>query len=211
MKTLGILGQKVGMVQLFSEDGRALAATVIHAPPSVVVQVKTKEKDGYNAIQLGWGEVKERRLTKPLLGHFKGAGVQPRRFLREFHVPDPGQFKPGQELGVELFQEGEEIIVSGRTKGKGFQGPMKRWGFRGGPKTHGSNFRRRPGSIGTIRGTGRVFKGQKMAGRTGNERVTLKGVKVLKVDAERHLLVVKGAVPGARRGLLELRKANGNG
>ncbi len=216
MKTLGILGRKLGMVQLFSEDGRALAATVIHAPPSVVVQVKTEEKDGYNAIQLGWGEVKERRLTKPLLGHFKAAGVTPRRFLREVRVPDPTQFKPGQELGVELFQVGEEIIVSGRTKGKGFQGPMKRWGFRGGPKSHGSNFRRRPGSIGTIRGTGRVFKGQKMAGRTGNERVTLKGVKVLKVDPERHLLIVRGAVPGARRELLELRKearpqANGKG
>jgi large subunit ribosomal protein L3 len=209
MKTLGILGQKVGMIQFFSEDGRALAATVIHAPPSVVVQVKTPEKDGYSAIQLGWGEANERRLTKPLLGHFKAAGVQPRRFLREFRVPDPGQFKPGQELGVELFQEGEEIIVSGRTKGKGFQGPMKRWGFRGGPQSHGSNFRRRPGSIGTIRGTGRVFKGQKMAGRMGNKRVTIKGVKVLKVDPERHLLIVKGAVPGARRGLLELRKADG--
>jgi len=203
---LGILGQKVGMVQLFDEEGRAFAATVIHAPPSVVVQVKTVERDGYNAIQVGWGEVKERRLTKPLLGHFKRAGIPPKRFLREFPVENPKEFKPGQELGVDLFQVGEEIVISGRSKGKGFQGVMKRWGFAGGPKSHGSNFRRRPGSIGSITGTGRVFKGKKMPGRMGNRRVTFKGIKVIKVDPERDLLVVKGAVPGAKRGLLELRK-----
>ncbi|MCR4404669.1 MAG: 50S ribosomal protein L3 [Candidatus Acetothermia bacterium] len=211
MSALGILGRKLGMIQFFDEEGRALAATVIEASPSVVVQVKRAERDGYNAIQLGWGEQKESRLTKPLAGHFKRAEVAPRRVLREFRVPDPEQFKPGQELGVELFAAGEEIVVSGRSRGKGFQGVMKRHGFAGGPKSHGSNFRRRPGSIGTIRGTGRVFKGQRMAGRTGNERITIKGIKVLKVDPERRLIVVRGAVPGAKGGVLELRKAHGEG
>lgn len=210
MISLGILGRKLGMVQLFDEEGRALAATVVHASPSVVVQVKREARDGYNAIQLGWGEQKESRLTRPLAGHFKRAEVAPRRILREFRVAAPEQFKPGQELGVELFQAGEEIVVSGRSRGKGFQGVMKRHGFAGGPKSHGSNFRRRPGSIGTIRGTGRVFKGQRMAGRSGNERITVKGIKVLKVDPERQLIVLQGAVPGAKGGILELRKADGN-
>ena len=210
MISLGILGRKLGMVQLFDEEGRALAATVVHASPSVVVQVKREARDGYNAIQLGWGEQKESRLTRPLAGHFKRAEVAPRRILREFRVAAPEQFKPGQELGVELFQAGEEIVVSGRSRGKGFQGVMKRHGFAGGPKSHGSNFRRRPGSIGTIRGSGRVFKGQRMAGRSGNERITVKGIKVLKVDPERQLIVLQGAVPGAKGGILELRKADGN-
>jgi large subunit ribosomal protein L3 len=206
---VGILAEKAGMIQLFDEEGRAFAATVIHAPPSVVVQVRCEERDGYNAIQLGWGQVKEKRVKKPLQGHFQRAGVSPRRVLREFSVEDPGQFEPGQELGVDLFTEGEEITVSGRSKGKGFQGVMKRWGFSGGPKSHGSNFRRRPGAIGSITGTGRVFKGKKMAGRTGNEQVTIKGLKILKVDPEKNLLVVKGTVPGAKRGILKLVKSNG--
>lgn len=208
---VGILGEKVGMIQWFDEEGRALPATVIHAPKAVVVQVKKEERDGYNAIQLGWGEIKERRVTKPLRGHFERAGVEPRRFLKEFRVGDPEEFQPGQELGVELFEEGEKIVVSGRSKGKGFQGVMKRWDFAGGPKSHGSNFHRRTGAIGSITGTGKVFKGKKMPGRAGNKRVTLKGVRVLKVDPERDLLVVKGAVPGAKRGILELVKGNGEG
>ena len=208
---VGILGEKVGMIQLFDEEGRAFAATVIHAPPAVVVQVKKREKDGYDAIQLGWGRVKEPRVKKPLRGHFERAGVEPRRILKEFRVEDPERFKPGEKLGVEIFEEGEKIVISGRSKGKGFQGVVKRWGFSGGPKSHGSNFRRRPGAIGSITGTGRVFKGKKMAGRTGNSRVTIKGVKVLKVDPERNLLVVKGAVPGAKRGILELVKGDGQG
>lgn len=208
---VGIIGEKVGMVQLFDEEGRAFAATVIEASPSVIVQVKRREKDGYNAIQLGWGEAKEKRVTKPLKGHFEQAGVEPHRILREFRIEDPEQFAPGQELGVNLFAEGEKITVSGRSKGKGFQGVMKRWGFAGGPKSHGSNFHRRPGAIGSLTGTGRVFKGKKMPGRTGNRRITIKGVKVLKVDPERNILVVQGAVPGAKRGILELRKGHGQG
>lgn len=207
---VGILGEKMGMIQWFDEEGRVFAATVIHAPPAVVVQVKREDRDGYDAIQLGWGEAKERRMAKPLKGHFEKAGVEPRRILKEFRVADPEQYQPGQELGVELFAEGEEITVSGRSKGKGFQGVMKRHGFSGGPKSHGSNFHRRPGAIGSITGTGKVFKGKKMAGRTGGSRVTC-GTKVLKVDPEKNLLVVKGAVPGAKRGTLELRKGDGHG
>ncbi len=205
---LGILGEKLGMVQLFDEEGRAVPATVIRAEPSVVVQIKTPEKDGYGAIQLGYGKVKEHRLTKPLRGHFEKAGVEPRRFLREFRVPNPEEFQVGQELGVEIFQEGEKIVVTGRSKGKGFQGVVKRWGFSGWPRSHGHGkvSHRRPGSIGTMRATGKVFKGKKMAGHMGDKRVTIRGLQVLKVDRERHLLVVKGAVPGARGGLLELKK-----
>lgn len=206
---VGILAEKAGMIQWFDEEGRGFAATVIHAPPSVVVQVKREERDGYDAIQLGFRPVKEKRVKKPLQGQFQQAGVSPRRVLREFRVEDPGQFEPGQELGVALFAEGEEITVSGRSKGKGFQGVMKRWGFSGGPKSHGSNFRRRSGAIGSITGTGRVFKGKKMAGRTGNAGVTIKGLKILKVDTEKNLLVVKGAVPGAKRGILKLVKSSG--
>jgi len=208
---VGIIGEKVGMVQLFDEEGRAFAATVIAAPPAVVIQIKRAERDGYDAIQLGWGTAKEQRVTKPLKGHFERAGVEPRRILKEFRVADPEQFQPGQELGVELFEEGEKITVSGRSKGKGFQGVMKRWGFAGGPKSHGSNFHRRAGAIGSITGTGKVFKGKKMPGRTGNRRVTIKGVKVLKVDPERNLLVIRGAVPGAKHGILELVKGDGQG
>ncbi|MFQ6116636.1 MAG: 50S ribosomal protein L3 [Candidatus Bipolaricaulia bacterium] len=208
---VGIIGEKIGMIQLFDEEGRVVPATVIHAPKAVVVQVKKEERDGYAAIQLGWGEVKEKRVTKPLKGHFERAGVEPRRILKEFRVADPEEFQPGQELGVEIFEEGEKITVSGRSKGKGFQGVVKRWGFAGGPGSHGSNFHRRPGAIGSITGTGKVFKGKKMPGRAGNSRVTLKGVKVLKVDPDRDLLVVKGAVPGAKCGILELVKGDGQG
>lgn len=199
------------MVQWFNEKGEALAATVIRAESSVVIQVKRAEKDGYNAIQLGWGTAKEKRVKKPLKGHFERAGVEPRRILKEFRVTDPQQFELGQELGVGIFAEGEKITVSGRSKGKGFQGVVKRWGFSGGPKSHGSNFHRRPGAIGSITGTGKVFKGKKMPGRAGNKRITIKGVKVLKVDPDRDLLVVKGAVPGAKRGILELVKGDGQG
>ncbi len=206
---VGILGEKVGMVQLFDEDGRAVPATVIKAEPSVVVQIKTEERDGYNAIQVGYGKVKESKVTKPLRGHFEKAGVEPRRVLKEFRVENPEEFQVGQELGVEIFQEGEKIVVSGRSKGRGFQGVVKRWGFSGWRKSHGHGkvAHRRPGSIGTMRATGKVFKGKKMAGHMGNERVTFKGIEVLKVDKERNLLVVKGAVPGPKRGLLELRKS----
>lgn len=203
---IGILGQKLGMIQWFDGEGKAFAATVIHAEPSVIVQVKREEKDGYNAIQLGYGVTKERRVTKPLQGHFKKAEVEPRRILREFSVDSPNEYQVGQEIRVGVFKEGEGIVISGNSKGKGFQGVMKRWKFAGGPKSHGSNFHRRPGAIGSITGTGRVFKGKKMPGRMGNKRTTVKGLRVLKVDPERNLIVVSGAAPGSNRSVLELRR-----
>jgi len=203
---LGILGRKLGMMQWFDGEGRAFAATVIEAEPNVVVQVKTEETDGYKAIQLGYGRIKEKRVNKPMKGHFERAGVEPRRHLREFRVEDPSEYRVGQEITVEIFKEGERITVSGTSKGKGFAGVMKRHGFAGGPASHGSDAHRRPGSIGTMRATGKVFKGQRMAGRMGGERVTIRGLTVLKTDPEKHLIVVKGAVPGPRGGLLELKK-----
>lgn len=205
---VGILGEKAGMTTWFDADGRALAATVLYAEPSVVTQVKTPDTDGYGAIQLGYGKVKEKKVTKPVKGHFNRAGLAPKRILREFRVEKPEEFKVGQELDVSLFQEGELVHVSGISKGKGFAGVMKRHDFLGGPDSHGmSKWHRRPGAIGSVRATGRTFKGWRMAGHMGHERVTVKNLKVLKVYTEKNLLVVRGAVPGPRRGLLEIRKA----
>ncbi len=207
--TLGILGRKAGMTQWFDKEGNAMAATVIHAEPSVVVQIKKIDTDGYNALQLGYARVKGKHLNKPMKGHFEKNGVTPKRVLREFRVEKPEEFKVGQELGVSIFQEGEKIDISGISKGKGFQGVMKRWDFRGGDASHGSSgWHRRPGSVGSIRATGRTFKGWKMAGRMGGERITVKNLEVLKVYADKNLLVVRGAVPGTKRSLLELKKTS---
>lgn len=200
------------MTQLFDEAGNALPATVVVAEPALVIRVKTEETDGYSAVELGYGEVKPHRLTQPVRGHFEAAGVPPRRLLREFRVDDSALldgFHVGDQLGIEIFAVGERIDVRGISKGKGFQGVMKRWGFAGGPKSHGSHFHRRPGSIGSIAGSGRVFKGRKLPGRMGGDRVTVRNLEILKVDQEQNLLVVKGSVPGAKRSLLELRKRAG--
>ncbi len=203
---LGMLGRKLGMMQWFDAEGQAISATVIEAEPNVIVQIRTKEHDGYQALQLGFGRLKPKHVNKPMRGHFERAKTEPRRHLREFRVADPSQFQVGQEITVGIFQEGEKIRVSGISKGKGFAGVMKRWGFRGGDASHGSDSHRRPGSIGSIRATGKVFKGHRMAGHMGAERVTVCGLTVLKADPTRHLLVVKGAVPGPRGSLVELRK-----
>ncbi len=205
---LGILGEKAGMITWFDAEGKALAATVLYAEPSVVTQIKSVQSDGYNAIQVGYGKVKEKNVPKPLKGHFNKAGVPPKRTLREFRVDKPEEYKVGQELSVALFQEGELVHVSGISKGKGFAGVMKRHDFLGGPDSHGSSkWHRRPGSIGSIRATGRTFKGWRMAGHMGHERVTVKNLKVLKVYPDKNVIVVQGAVPGPRRGLVEIRKA----
>ena len=205
--TLGILGRKAGMTQWFDKEGNAIAATVIYAEPSVVVQIKKNEKDGYSALQLGYG--KEKRLNKPMKGHFEKNGAAPKKVLREFRITNPDEFKVGQELSVSLFQEGDKVDISGLSKGKGFQGVVKRWGFRGGDASHGSSgWHRRPGSIGSIRATGRTFKGWKMAGRMGGERITVKNLEVLKVYADKNLLVVKGAVPGHKHSFLEIKKTS---
>jgi len=204
----GILGRKVGMTQLFVED-RAVGATVVEAQPCTVVQIKTVESDGYNALQLGYGQAKESQTTKPLRGHYQKADVAPHRRLFEVRVDDPEEYNVGDVIGVDIFEEGEKIDVAGTSKGLGFQGVVKRWDFAGGPKSHGSHFHRRPGSIGMCVKPGRVMKGKKLPGHAGFRRVTVKGLQVLRVDPERNLLVLKGATPGARGTILELGKRHG--
>ena len=201
----GMLGRKIGMTQLFVED-RAVGATVIEAHPCTVVQIKTVESDGYNALQLGCGDLKESRATKPLLGHYRKADVAPCRTLFEVRIDNPEEYNVGDVIGADIFSVGEKINVAGTSKGLGFQGVVKRWDFAGGPKTHGSHFHRRPGSVGMCVKPGRVMKGKKMPGQTGSRRVTVKGLQVLRVDPERNLLVLKGAAPGSRGAILELGK-----
>ncbi|PZN06803.1 MAG: 50S ribosomal protein L3 [Bacillota bacterium] len=208
---VGLLGRKLGMTQIFDEEGRAVPVTVVQAGPCVVVQKKTEEKDGYRALQLGFGEIKEKKVNKPMAGHFRKAGVKPVRYLREFRLDDDEdeqRYEVGQELTVELFSAGEYVDVTGVSKGKGFLGPIARHGFGRGPMSHGSKYHRGPGSLGSSTFPGRVFKGRKMAGRTGGERVTVRGLKVVRVDPERHLLLIQGAVPGPRGGIVSIRKTN---
>ncbi len=204
----GILGRKIGMTQLFVDD-RAVGATVVEAQPCTVVQIKTVTSDGYDAVQLGYGQMKESKTTKPLRGHYRKAEVAPHRHLFEIRVDDPESYTIGDVIGVDLFDEGEKVDVAGVSKGLGFQGVVKRWDFSGGPKSHGSHFHRRPGSVGMCVKPGRVLKGKKLPGQTGARRVKIKGLQVLRVDPERNLLVLKGSTPGARGTLLELGKRHG--
>ncbi|MCF7889634.1 50S ribosomal protein L3 [Candidatus Bipolaricaulota bacterium] len=205
---LGTLGEKVGMTQYFKESGAAVGATVIKSEPAVVVQVKTLEKDGYNGVQLGYKDTEKRKLTKPMKGHFDKYGVQPKKYLVEYRVDNPEDYDSGDEITVEQFQSGNEVDVTGNSKGKGFQGVVKRWNFSGGPKTHGSRFHRKPGSVGMCVEPGRVLKGQKLPGRTGNETVTIQNLEVLKASPEDNLLVLKGSVPGPRDNLIQIRGSN---
>ncbi|MFC1939374.1 50S ribosomal protein L3 [Chloroflexota bacterium] len=202
----GIIGRKLGITQTFRDDGKAEAVTAIEAGPCTVTQVKTLAKEGYNAVQLGFGEAK--RLKSPQRGHLKGLGQF--RYLREFRVDDAEAGKVGDKVDVSLFQEGDLVDVIGISKSKGFAGVVKRHGFRGGPKTHGQSDRHRhPGSIGATTSPGRVFKGTRMAGRMGGERVTARHLEILRAVPDRNLLLVKGAVPGNRNGLLLVRKSTG--
>ncbi len=203
-----LLGKKIGMAQVFVDD-RAVGVTVIQTSPCTVVQIKTKDVDGYDALQLGYDEVKDSKVSRPVAGHFKKSGVATHRHLFEIRVDNIGEYKVGDTMGVGIFAEGDKVDVSGTSRGLGFQGVMKRWNFSGGPKSHGSKFHRRPGSIGCHVEPGRVIKGRKMPGHMGNERVTVRGLRVLKVDTEKNLLILKGATPGARGALLELGKRNG--
>ncbi|HHX95536.1 MAG TPA: 50S ribosomal protein L3 [Clostridia bacterium] len=202
----GLLGIKLGMTQVFNDRGEVVPVTAIAAGPCQVIQVKTVEKDGYNAIQLGFMPQKEQRVNKPLKGHFDKAGTQPYKYVREFRVKDPSQYEVGQEVDVELFAEGEKIDVVGITKGKGFAGVIKRHGFRRGATTHGSDYHRRTGSL-AAKGPARVFKGRKMPGHMGVDRVTVQNMEVVRSDKERNLLLVKGAVPGPRKGLVIIKEA----
>jgi large subunit ribosomal protein L3 len=204
MSVNGILGRKVGMTQIFEEDGTAVPVTVIETPPSVVVQVKTKENDGYEAVQLGFGERK--RVNKAQAGHMKDLGKF--ELLREFRADDVESLEVGAKVGCEIFEVGDLVDVSGATKGRGFAGVVKRWNFRGGPKTHGQSDRHRaPGSIGAGTSPGRVIKGLKMAGHMGTGEATSKGLKVVRTDEKRGVLFVRGSVPGNEGILLRIRKS----
>lgn len=205
----GILGKKVGMTQVFNERGEVIPVTVIEAGPCFVAQIKTVERDGYTAVQLGFEDIKPKRLTQPQLKHLQKSNLPPLRYLREIQMTaeELASFEEGQKVTVDIFQAGELVDVVGTSKGKGFAGVVKRHGFSGGPKTHGQSDRHRtPGSIGACTTPGRVFKGMRMAGRMGGERVTTHGLEVVMVDPERNLLAVRGAVPGARNGLLLIRQ-----
>jgi large subunit ribosomal protein L3 len=200
----GIIGKKLGMTQLFDpESGVVTPVTVIEAGPCPVVSVRTPDVDGYTALQLAFGEVKERKLSKPEVGHLKHAGVAPHRHLIEFR--DAEGFAAGESVTVEAFEVGDRVKVSGRSKGKGFAGTIKRHNFGRGPTSHGSHNVRAPGSIGASATPSRVFKGMRMAGRMGDERVTQRGLRVAEVDAERNLLLIAGAVPGSVGGIVEIR------
>ena len=196
----------MGMTQIFSDDGEAVPVTIIEAEPSVVIQKKTRDKDGYDAIQLGFGRVKQKNVTKPLQGHFKKADKGIFRLLREFRTASD-VYELGQELKVDLFKAGDYVDVSGTSKGKGFAGVMKRHGFSGGRATHGSMFHRAPGSIGASADPSRVFKGKKLPGHMGSERVTTQNVMVWAVRPEQNLILVKGPVPGGRNGIVLIKRA----
>ena len=203
----GIIGKKLGMTQIFHEEGGVVPVTVVQAGPCKVVQIKTPEGDRYAAVQLGFEEREAKRMKKPLQGHFAKAQTAAFRYLREFRVPDPGSFQVGQEITVEEFKVGDRVDVTGISKGKGFMGVVKRWGFRGGRATHGSMFHRAPGSIGASSYPSRVWPGQKMGGHKGNQTATLQNLEVIDVRPRQNLLLIKGAVPGGPRGLLLIREA----
>ena len=203
-----ILGRKLGMTQIFTEEGQVVPVTVIEAGNNVVIQNKTTESDGYNAVQLGFGEFKEKHLTKPLKGRFEKAGVEPVKYIREMRLTAPSEYKVGDKIGVDIFEAGQLVDVTGVSKGKGFAGTVKRHGFARGPMGHGSKSHREPGSTGAmISGHGgRVLKGKKLPGHMGHERVTVQRLTLVKVDADRNLLLIKGAVPGPKKGLLIIKE-----
>jgi len=203
--TLGLLGKKIGMTRVYSEEGRAIPVTVIEAGPCTVLQKKASGKEGYNAIQVGFVAKKDSRLNKPIAGHCKGAGKGGFYHITEFRVDDPDNYEIGQDISLtDLFKIGDLVDISGRTKGRGFQGVIKRHGFHGGNKTHGSMFHRRPGSIGCSATPSRVVKGKKLPGHMGTNKVTKKNLTVVDIRAEDNIILVKGAVPGAGQGLLNI-------
>ena len=205
--SIGLIGKKIGMRQVFEESGDVAVSTVIHAGSCKVIQKKTGDIDGYEAVQLGFDE-KKRNVKKPLLGHFKRWNTEPKKIVREFKVESSAEYQPGEEIGVDVFKSGDFVDVMGVSKGKGFTGVMKRWGFSGGPGSHGAHkWNRRPGSIGSSATPSRVFRGMKMAGHAGARKVSVQNLKVLRVDRENGLIFVKGAVAGDNGGYLIIRKA----
>ncbi|KMY48213.1 50S ribosomal protein L3 [Peribacillus loiseleuriae] len=204
--TKGILGRKIGMTQVFAENGELIPVTVIEAANNVVLQKKTVETDGYEAIQIGFEDKREKLSNKPEKGHVQKANTAPKRFIREFRSANPAEYELGQEVKVSIFAEGDTVDVTGVSKGKGFQGSIKRHGQSRGPMTHGSRYHRRPGSMGPV-APNRVFKGKLLPGRMGGEQVTVQNLTIVKVDVERNLLLVKGNVPGARKALIKVKSA----
>ncbi len=203
----GILGKKTGMTQVFGKNGEIIPVTVIEAGPCVVTQIKTCKKDGYSAIQIGYGEIKDNKVNKPAKGHFEKAKVENKRHLAEISVEESEKFKLGQPITIDIFSEGEKTDVVGISKGKGFAGVVKRWGFGGGPDSHGSHFHRAPGSIGMCATPSRVLKGRKFPGHMGNSRVTVQNIEVVRVEKERNLLLLKGSIPGANGSLVLIKDA----
>ena len=218
---IGLLGKKLGMTHVYDEYGRRMAVTAVQAGPCTVVRTRTTDRDRYQAVQVGFEPMKESRLRKPQLGQFKKAGITPFRYVREFRIParaergeaggppgaNGGEWKVGQQVTVELFNTYELVDVTGVSIGKGFQGGMKRWHWKGGPATHGSTSHRRPGSIGSTTTPGRVFRGHHLPGHMGNARVTVQNVRIVKIDPEHHLLLIEGAIPGVEQQLVMVRKS----
>lgn len=203
-----LLGRKLGMTQVWDAEGRLVPLTVVQVDTNVVTQLRTEDTDGYTAIQLGFGDIHERKVTKPLAAHFEKAGVAPRRHLAEVRTSAADSYELGQELTAELFEAGEKVDVSGNTKGKGFAGVMKRHGFAGVSASHGAHRNhRKPGSVGAAAYPGRIFKGQRMAGRMGNVRRTVQNLTIQAVDAEKGLLLISGAIPGPKKGIVLVRTA----
>ena len=202
-----IIGKKVGMTQVFDEKGVVIPVTVIEAGPCTVVQVKTVEKDGYDAVQLGFGAVKEHKVNKPMKGHFSKGNVTPAKHLREFRVEDTAAVKVGEEVKVDVFAQGDLVDIQGTTKGKGFQGVIKRHGQSRGPMGHGSMYHRRPGSMGPTSTPGRVFKGKKLPGHMGVETVTIQNLEVVRVDLDKNAILVKGSIPGNKGSIVKIRSA----
>lgn len=200
-----IMGKKIGMTQIFTEDGVVIPVTVVEAGPLKVIQKKTKETDGYNAIQVGFQDMKENRVNKPLKGHFDKLEVEYKKHVKEFIVENVEEFEVGQEIKADIFKQGDKIDIVGTSKGKGTQGPIKRHNYGRGPETHGSRYHRAGGARAAASDPGKVFKGTKAAGRMGNERVTVQNLEVVRVDIDRNLLLIKGAVPGPKGGLLIIK------
>lgn len=200
-----IIGKKIGMTQVFGEKGIVIPVTVIEAGPCNIVQVKTKETDGYDAIKLGFGEIKDRKLTKPAKGQFAKLKLQPKKYLREFRVSNIADYVVGNEIKVDIFSQGDMVDIQGISKGKGFQGVIKRHGQHRGPMGHGSMYHRRPGSMGSTSTPGRVFKGKKLPGHMGCQTVTIQNLEIVRVDLDKNVILVKGSVPGAKGSILKIK------
>ncbi len=203
-----LLGRKLGMTQVWDDNGRVVPITVVQVGTNVVTQVRTEDNDGYSAVQIGFEDIDPRRVTKPLLGHFEKAGVAPKRHVAEFRTSDAADYALGQELEASVFEVGQNVDVTGTTKGKGFAGVMKRHGFKGGPASHGSHkIHRKPGSIGACATPGRIFRGQRMAGRMGGDKCTIQNLEIVGADTDKGLLLVKGAIPGPAKAVVMVRTA----